>query len=169
MNLVHPLTCITDRYIVGDRFHDGVKTSGHKKDTCKYHHMDLYPELKQYKSVTSEVINSKIKSVGLRAVTSKILYIISCILDWRTTGTTETLISSTRPCYYTPILEKLWPEMIFIILSTQVHNHDWRNISCCITQVISFAPIRTLLTVHSILIKTAFSFCCAIVSYDNVR
>ena len=63
MNLMHPLTCTTDRYIVGDRFHDGIKTSGDKKDTCKYHHMDLCPELKQYKSVTSEVINSKIKSV----------------------------------------------------------------------------------------------------------
>ena len=65
MNLMHPLTCTTYRYIVGDRFH-GVKTSGHKKDTCKYHHMDLCPELKQYKSVTSEVINSKIKSVRLQ-------------------------------------------------------------------------------------------------------
>ena len=67
LNLMHPLTCTTDWYIVGDRFHDGVKTSGHKKDTYKYHHMDLYPELKQYKSVTSEVINSKIKSVRLQS------------------------------------------------------------------------------------------------------
>ena len=67
MNLIHPLTFTTDRYVVGDRFHDGVKTSGHKKDTCKYHHMDLCPELSQYKSVTSEVINSKIKSTRLQS------------------------------------------------------------------------------------------------------
>ena len=30
MNLIHPLTFTRDRYVVGDRFHDGVKTSGHK-------------------------------------------------------------------------------------------------------------------------------------------
>ena len=46
MNFIHPLTFTTDRYAVGDRFHDGVKT-GYKKDAYKYHHMDLRPELSQ--------------------------------------------------------------------------------------------------------------------------
>ena len=55
------------RYVIGDRFHDGPKTSGHKKVTCKYHCMDLCPQLITYKSVTSEVINSKIKSTRLQS------------------------------------------------------------------------------------------------------
>ena len=57
-------------YVVDDRFHDGPITSGHKKDTCKYHHMDLCPQLMNYilyKSMTSEVINSKIKSLRLQS------------------------------------------------------------------------------------------------------
>ena len=54
------------RYVVGDRFHDGPKTLGHK-DTCKYHNMNLCPQLTTYKSVTSEVINSKIKSTRLQS------------------------------------------------------------------------------------------------------
>ena len=64
---MHPLTLTTNRYIVGDRFHDSIKTSGHKKETCKFHHIDLCPELREYKSVTSEVINSKIKSTRLQS------------------------------------------------------------------------------------------------------
>ena len=67
LNLVHPLTNSVDRYILGDRFHDGHKTSGHKKETCKYHNMDLCPELKTFQSVTSEVLNSKIKSTRLQS------------------------------------------------------------------------------------------------------
>ena len=55
-NMTHPLAGTVDRYIVGDRFHDSEKTSGHKKPTCKYHHMDLCPELVPYQSVTSEVL-----------------------------------------------------------------------------------------------------------------
>ena len=58
----------TDKYIVGDRFHDSIK-SGHKKHTCKFHNIDLCPELKhaQFQSVTSEVINSRIKSLQLKS------------------------------------------------------------------------------------------------------
>ena len=67
LNLMHPLTLTTDCYIVGDRFHDRIKTSGHKKETCKFHQMDLCPELREYESVTSEVINCKIKSVRLQS------------------------------------------------------------------------------------------------------
>lgn len=67
INLMHPLTLTTDRYIVGDRFHDSIKTSGHKKDTCKFHHIDNCSELKEYKSVLSEVINAKIKSTRLQS------------------------------------------------------------------------------------------------------
>ena len=62
------------RYIVGDRFHDGTKTSGHKKDTCKYHGMKLCPQLTTYRSVTSEVINSKIKSTRLQSSNQQNLY-----------------------------------------------------------------------------------------------
>lgn len=65
--VVHPLTQTTDRYIVGDRFHDGPRTSGHKKPTCKFHNMRLCPEVTQYQSVVSEVINSKIKAVRLQS------------------------------------------------------------------------------------------------------
>ena len=46
-SMVHPLTNSVERYVVGDRFHDGPKTSGHKKPTCKYHniHVDLCLEV----------------------------------------------------------------------------------------------------------------------------
>lgn len=60
--------------MVGDRFHDGPKTSGHKKDTCKYHHMNLCPQLTTYKSVTSEVINSKIKATRLQSSNQQNIY-----------------------------------------------------------------------------------------------
>ena len=65
--MIHPLSQTTDRYIVGDRFHDGLTTSGHKQETCKYHNMKYCPELLNYQSVTSEVINSKTKSVRLQS------------------------------------------------------------------------------------------------------
>ena len=65
--ILHPLTQTTDRYIVGDRFHDGPLTSGHKKPTCKFQNMRLCPEVTQYQSVVSEVINSKIKTVRLQS------------------------------------------------------------------------------------------------------
>ena len=63
----HPLTGTTSRYVVGDRFHDGPNRIGHKKPTCQYHNMKWCPELTQYQSVTSEVINSKIKSTRLQS------------------------------------------------------------------------------------------------------
>ncbi len=66
-SMVHPLTGSVDRYILGDRFHDSEKRSGHKKATCKYHRMDLCPELTSFQSVTSEVLNSKIKSTRLQS------------------------------------------------------------------------------------------------------
>ncbi len=72
-DLVHPLTHSSDRYVVGDRFHDG-KKSGHKKETCKYHHIDNCFELKTYKSVLSEVINSKIKSTRLQSSSQQNLF-----------------------------------------------------------------------------------------------
>lgn len=65
-NLVHPLSRTTNRYVVGDRFHDGHK-SGHKKDTCKFHHIDNCEEMKTYKSVLSEAINAKIKITRLQS------------------------------------------------------------------------------------------------------
>ena len=74
INMVHPLSLSVARYIVGDRFHDGVKTSGHKKKTCKFHRMNLCPELATYKSVTSEVINSKIKTTRLQSSCQQNLY-----------------------------------------------------------------------------------------------
>ena len=66
-SMIHPLTNAVDRYIVGDRFHDGPKTSGHKKSTCRYHNIDLCPELISFQSITSEVLNSKIKSTRLQS------------------------------------------------------------------------------------------------------
>ena len=70
MNLLHPLTNTYEKYIVGDRFHDGHKTSGHKKETCKFHHMDLCLEL-------PEVINSiKIK------LTTKYYFIYNRLMDY---------------------------------------------------------------------------------------
>ena len=66
-NILHPLTQTRHKYVLGDRFHDSAGHSGHKKLTCKYHNMRLCPELVQYQSVTSEVINSKIKAVRLQS------------------------------------------------------------------------------------------------------
>lgn len=67
MNMIHPLSLSMDRYILGDRFHDSTKSSGHKRESCQFHRMNLCPELSTYKSVTSEVINSKIKSTRLQS------------------------------------------------------------------------------------------------------
>ena len=66
-HMVHPLTHTVDRYVVGDRFHDGGKVTGHKKPTCRFHYMRLFPELTQFQSVQSEVINAKIKMVRLQS------------------------------------------------------------------------------------------------------
>ena len=65
--MVHPLTQTVDRYIVGDRFHDSPKTSGHKQDSCRFHNMKWHPKLLSFQSVTSEVINSRIKSIRLKS------------------------------------------------------------------------------------------------------
>ena len=70
----HPLTETTRRYVVGDRFHDGPSGTGHKRDTCKFHNMRLCPELLQYQSVTSEVINTKIKSTRLQSSSQQNIY-----------------------------------------------------------------------------------------------
>jgi len=72
--VVHPLTETVDRYVVGDRFHDGYNKSGHKKATCKFHNMRLCPELTPFQSVTSEVINSKIKSTRLKSSCQQNMY-----------------------------------------------------------------------------------------------
>ena len=69
-SMVHPLTQTVDRYIVGDRFH-GPKTSGHKWDTCRFHNMKWCPELLMFQSVTSEVINSRIKTTRLKSSSQK--------------------------------------------------------------------------------------------------
>lgn len=74
----HPLTETTRRYIVGDRFHDGPSATGHKRDTCKFHNMRLCPELLPYQSVTSEVINSKIKSTRLQSSSQQNIYHYFC-------------------------------------------------------------------------------------------
>ena len=66
-SITHPLTRTRHRYVVGDRFHDGPGSASHKKKTCKYHNMRLCPELRDYQSVTSEVINAKIKSIRLKS------------------------------------------------------------------------------------------------------
>ena len=73
-SMVHPLTNSVERYVVGDRFHDGPKTSGHKKTTCKYHNIDLCPELFSFQTVTSEVLNSKIKSTRLQSSSQQNLH-----------------------------------------------------------------------------------------------
>ena len=64
-NMIHPITGRVDRYILGDRFHE--KSGGHKKATCKFHNIDLCPELQLYQTVTSEVINARIKSIRLQS------------------------------------------------------------------------------------------------------
>ena len=64
-NMIHPVTGKIERYVVGDRFHE--KAGGHKKASCKFHNIDLCPELKHNQTVTSEVINSKIKSTRLQS------------------------------------------------------------------------------------------------------
>ena len=64
--MIHALTGTSDRYVIGDRFHDGI-ASGHKKPTCKYHSIDICPQLNTVQSVTSEVLNSLIKSTRLQS------------------------------------------------------------------------------------------------------
>ena len=93
-SMVHLLTNEVNRYIVGDRFHDGHKTSGHKKTTCKYHNIDLCPELVSVQSVTSEVLNSKIESSRLQSSNQQNLHHYFFIIALWTTGTCRWFISS---------------------------------------------------------------------------
>ena len=44
------------------------------QESCRYHHMDLCPQLKTYKSVTSEVINSKIRATRLQSSNQQNIY-----------------------------------------------------------------------------------------------
>ncbi len=72
--LRHPITNTTDRFVLGDRFHDGPKATAHKRSTCQFHNLKWCPELVQYQSVTSEVINSKIKSIRLQSSSQQNIY-----------------------------------------------------------------------------------------------
>ena len=93
LSLVHPLTKTTERFIVGDRFHDGPTRIGHKKATCKYHNMRLCPELSPFQSVMSEVINSKIKKVRLQSSSQQNLqhyFFYNKLMDyWHNTDTVQ--------------------------------------------------------------------------------
>ena len=76
------------RYIVEDRFHDGPKASGHKR-----YLYDLCPQLTTYKSVTSEVINSKMQQ-------STKQYLLFYTTDLWTTFTAQLLQPNNFTVWY---------------------------------------------------------------------
>ena len=78
-DMLHPVTQSVNRYVVGDRFHDGPKSASHKRDTCN--------EMIQFQSVTSEVINSKIKTVRLQSSSQQICITTSSITGLWIIGT----------------------------------------------------------------------------------
>ena len=81
ITVFHPITSSANYYIIGDRFHDSVK-SGHKKAKCKFHNIDLCPELTSYQSVTSEIINGKIKSTQLRSSSQQNIRYYNHLMDY---------------------------------------------------------------------------------------
>ena len=110
-SMIHLLTNAADRYIVGDRFHDGPKTSGHKKSTCRYHNIDLCPELISFQSITSEVLNSKIKSTRFQSSNQQNLhhyFFYNRLMDH-----CRLFISNGSRCIRELNQEKPWLEMCF--------------------------------------------------------
>ena len=52
----HPLTRKTDKYFCGDRFHE--KRFPHRSELCRYHNINLVPQLKTAKTSEQENVNS---------------------------------------------------------------------------------------------------------------
>ena len=121
------LTNAVDRYIVGDRFHDGPKTSGHKKAT---YNIDLCPELVSFQSITSEVLKSKIKSTRLQSSNQQNLhhyFFYNRLMDcW------SNFISNGCRCIREPNQEKLWLEMFHRLLCVYQVPQVWTLEANCL-------------------------------------
>ena len=61
----HPKTMDADKYFVGDRFHD--KKYPHKSELCRYHDINLCPQLKGAKTSGQENLNSTRNRLRLRS------------------------------------------------------------------------------------------------------
>ena len=62
---VHPKTMDTDKYFCGDRFHD--TKFPHKSELCRFHCIDLVPQLQNLKTSFSENLNSTKNRLRLRS------------------------------------------------------------------------------------------------------
>ena len=61
----HPKTGNCDKYFCGDRFHD--KQFPHKSELCRYHNINLVPQLKAARTSEQENLNSNRNRLRLRS------------------------------------------------------------------------------------------------------
>ena len=61
----HPKTGNSDKYFCGDRFHD--KQFPHKSELCRYHNINLVPQLKAARTSEQENLNSNRNRLRLRS------------------------------------------------------------------------------------------------------
>ena len=84
----HEITVITnavDRYTVRDRFlMVQIRHYRAKKATCKFYNIDVCPELVNFKSVASEVLNSNTKPIHLQSSDQQNIHHYFFLLFWTT-------------------------------------------------------------------------------------
>ena len=89
------------------------------QESCRYHCMDLCPQLKTYKSVTSEVINSEIRATWLQSNQQNIYhyFIYNRLMDYYHN---KVIVQkrTTKQCLE-PSMERKSQEIIFIDLCIQ--------------------------------------------------
>ena len=61
----HPKTANSDKYFCGDRFHD--KQFPRKSELCRYHNINLVPQLKAARTSEQENLNSNRNRLRLRS------------------------------------------------------------------------------------------------------
>ena len=112
---------------------------------CKYHNMNLYPQLTTYRSVTSEVINSKIKSTRLQAVTKKIFCtILFTTNSWTIFTIQVSLRNNITPCNQEPSQKRLSYMTTFIVLCIPHPKAIYFPIL-----TLTITPKRTVFIAHS--------------------
>ena len=83
--MINPLTNAVDRYTVRDRFlMVQIRHYRAKKATCKFYNIDVCPELVNFKSVASEVLNSNTKPIHLQSSNQQNIHHYFFLLFWTT-------------------------------------------------------------------------------------
>ena len=116
-----------DRKMLRNRFQDSIGHSGHTKLTCKYHNMRLCPELVQCQSVTSEVINTKIKAVRLQSSSQQNTthyYFYNRLMDhWHNMAIVRRQRPSAEICICLQYMSQVWTYQSELFSSCLMNRH----------------------------------------------